>query len=362
MFRLFRQLGHRCGLISTVQNQIEDETIPSTHTTPDVLSLNALLARMLAVGCTHVFMEVSSHAVVQQRIAGVQFAGGIFTNITHDHLDFHGTFAHYIAAKKRFFDALPKTAFALVNADDPRGRVMVQNTPARRQTYSLEADASFRAKVLSDSVVGLEMEFGSQRVHFQLVGHFNAYNLLAVYGTALLLGEEPDEVLTQLSGLRPPPGRFEQVRSAAGITGIVDYAHTPDALENVLETMQALRLGTEKIITVVGCGGNRDAAKRPVMAEIACRFSDVTVLTSDNPRLEDPLAILAQMQAGVPPEAAVETLPDRRGAIRRAVALARPGDMVLVAGKGHETYQDAGGVKTHFDDREELRAAFAEKR
>ena len=363
LFRLFRWLGYRCGLISTVQNQIEDEVVPSTHTTPDVLTLNALLARMKAAGCTHVFIEVSSHAVVQQRIAGLTFAGGIFTNITHDHLDFHGSFANYIAAKKGFFDALPKTAFALVNADDPRGRVMVQNTAARRESFSLEAAATFRARVLADSIIGLEMEFEQQHVHFQLVGYFNAYNLLAVYGAAVLLGEAPDEVLTGLSALTPPPGRFEQVGSAGGITGIVDYAHTPDALENVLETMTALRLGTEKIITVVGCGGNRDAAKRPLMAEIACRFSDATVLTADNPRLEDPLSILAQMQAGVPPDAvqSVEIVPDRREAIRRAVALARTGDLILVAGKGHETYQEAAGVKTHFDDREELRAAFAEK-
>lgn len=361
LFRLFRALGHRCGLISTVQNQIEDEVIPSTHTTPDSLSLNALLAEMVSRGCTHVFMEVSSHAVVQERIAGVQFAGGIFTNITHDHLDFHKTFDAYIKAKKGFFDQLPKQAFALVNVDDPRGRVMVQNTVARRETYSLETGASFRGRLLSDSIFGLEMEIDAQQVHFQLIGNFNAYNLLGVYGAACLMGEEPGEVLTQLSGLQPPPGRFEQVISPEHIVGIVDYAHTPDALKNVLETISELRQGNEQIITVVGCGGNRDAAKRPEMAKIACQYADRVILTSDNPRNEDPLAILADMEKGIPAQtgATVEILPDRHEAIRRAVSLAGPHDVILVAGKGHETYQEVKGVKNHFDDREELRLAFS---
>ncbi|MFT4030897.1 MAG: UDP-N-acetylmuramoyl-L-alanyl-D-glutamate--2,6-diaminopimelate ligase [Siphonobacter sp.] len=360
LFRLFRALGYRCGLISTVQNQIEDEVIPSTHTTPDSIVLNALLAQMLAKGVTHVFMEVSSHSVVQQRIAGLHFAGGIFTNITHDHLDFHKTFDSYIKAKKGFFDQLPKSAFALVNADDPRGRIMVQNTVARRETFSLETGASFRGKLVSDSIFGLEMEIDDQQVHFQLIGNFNAYNLLGVYGTAVLLGEDPNETLTQLSGLQPPPGRFEQIISPNHIVGIVDYAHTPDALENVLKTIVELRQGHERIITVVGCGGNRDATKRPEMARIACRYSDHVILTSDNPRNEDPLAILEAMQQGVPSdtEADVLTLPDRREAIYKAVAMARPQDVILVAGKGHETYQDVKGIKSHFDDREILREAY----
>lgn len=360
LFRLFRALGHRCGLISTVQNQVEDEIIPSTHTTPDSLTLNALLADMLNKGCTHVFMEVSSHAVVQQRIAGVQFAGGIFTNITHDHLDFHKTFDAYIKAKKGFFDQLPKTAFALVNADDPRGRIMVQNTVARRETYSLETGASFKGKLLADSIYGLEMEVDSRQVHFQLIGNFNAYNLLGVYGAAVLMDEDPAEVLTELSALQPPPGRFEQVISPEHIVGIVDYAHTPDALKNVLETIAELRRGNEQIITVVGCGGNRDATKRPEMARIACQFSDHVILTSDNPRNEEPEAILEDMKKGVPNDtpAEVTVLVDRREAIARAVSLAQSKDVILVAGKGHETYQDVKGVKNHFDDREELRAAF----
>ncbi|WP_420152285.1 UDP-N-acetylmuramoyl-L-alanyl-D-glutamate--2,6-diaminopimelate ligase [Siphonobacter sp.] len=360
LFRLFRALGHRCGLISTVQNQVEDEIIPSTHTTPDSLTLNALLAEMLNKGCTHVFMEVSSHAVVQQRIAGVQFAGGIFTNITHDHLDFHKTFDAYIKAKKGFFDQLPKTAFALVNADDPRGRIMVQNTVARRETYSLETGASFKGKLLADSIYGLEMEIDSRQVHFQLIGNFNAYNLLGVYGAAVLMDEDPAEVLTELSALQPPPGRFEQVISPDHIVGIVDFAHTPDALKNVLETIAELRQGSEQIITVVGCGGNRDATKRPEMARIACQFSDHVILTSDNPRNEEPEAILEDMKKGVPNDtpAEVTVLVDRREAIARAVSLAQSKDVILLAGKGHETYQDVKGVKNHFDDREELRAAF----
>jgi UDP-N-acetylmuramoyl-L-alanyl-D-glutamate--2,6-diaminopimelate ligase len=368
LFRLFRALGYRCGLISTVQNQIEDTIIPSTHTTPDSVRLNELLADMAAQRCTHVFMEVSSHAVVQERIAGLHFAGGIFTNITHDHLDFHGTFENYIRAKKGFFDALPKSAFALVNLDDKRGRVMLQNTAARRETFSLETVASFRGKLLSDSMLGLQLEVDSREVHFQLIGRFNAYNLLGVYGAAVLLGEDPQEVLTELSALRTAPGRFEQVISPTGIVGIVDYAHTPDALQNVLETIVGLRQGNEQgrlpqIITVVGCGGNRDAAKRPVMAKIACQFSTRVILTSDNPRFEDPLAILADMQAGVPPTDAkkTETIPDRRAAIARAVALAQPGDIVLVAGKGHETYQEIQGVKYDFDDRAVLRDVFDTK-
>ena len=368
LFRLFRARGYRCGLLSTVQNQIDDQVIPATHTTPDVVTTNELLVQMLLRGCTHVFMEVSSHAVVQERIAGLSFAGGVFTNITHDHLDFHKTFDNYIKAKKGFFDQLPASAFALVNVDDKRGMVMLQNTVARKESYSLQTLATFKGKLIADSLFGLQMDVDGREVWFKLIGRFNAYNLLAVYGAAVLLGEDPEEVLTQLSGLLPPPGRFEQVVSSDQIVGIVDYAHTPDALQNVLETIDGLRQGDEpggrpQIITVVGCGGNRDAAKRPVMADIACRFSDCVILTSDNPRNEDPMEILEQMQAGIPPVDYKKTLTieDRHDAIAKAVALARPHDIILVAGKGHETYQEIRGIKHDFDDRQVLRDAFANR-
>ena len=366
LFRLFRALGYRCGLLSTVQNQIDDQVIAATHTTPDAITANQLLTQMLAHGCTHVFMEVSSHAVVQERIAGLTFAGGIFTNITHDHLDFHGTFDNYIRAKKGFFDQLPASAFALTNVDDKRGLVMLQNTPARKESYSLQTLATFKGKIIADSLFGLNMLVDGQEVWFKLIGRFNGYNLLGVYGAAVLLGEEPAEVLTLLSGITPPPGRFEQVVSDDRVVGIVDYAHTPDALQNVLETINGLRQADEQdrmpqVITVVGCGGNRDAAKRPIMADIACRFSDRTILTSDNPRYEDPMVILEQMRAGVSPIDVKKTLviEDRREAIQRAVSMARPNDIILVAGKGHETYQDVKGVKCSFDDRAVLREAFS---
>jgi len=318
---------------------------------------------MLAHGCTHVFMEVSSHAVVQERIAGLTFAGAIFTNITHDHLDFHGTFDNYIRAKKGFFDQLPSSAFALTNVDDKRGLVMLQNTVARKETYSLQTLATFKGKVIADSLFGLHMQLDGHEVWFKLIGRFNAYNLLSVYGTAVLLGEDSAEVLMLLSGIKPPPGRFEQVVSDDKIVGIVDYAHTPDALQNVLETINGLRQANEQIITVVGCGGNRDAAKRPIMAEIACRFSNRVILTSDNPRNEDPMAILEQMQAGVPPidYKKTTTIEDRHEAIRKAVSLANPHDIILVAGKGHETYQEIQGIKYDFDDRAILREAFSER-
>ncbi|MDF7820618.1 UDP-N-acetylmuramoyl-L-alanyl-D-glutamate--2,6-diaminopimelate ligase [Runella sp. MFBS21] len=360
LFKLFRQLGYHVGLLSTVQNQIDEEVIPSTHTTPDSVKINELLAEMLRRGCTYCFMEVSSHAVVQERIAGLTFAGGIFTNITHDHLDFHKTFDNYIKAKKGFFDQLPKHAFALVNIDDRRGGVMVQNTVACKETYSLQTIASFKGKLLADSLFGLQMEIDGKEVWFKLIGKFNAYNLLGVYGAALLLGEDPEQVLLSLSAITPPPGRFEQVMSANEIVGIVDYAHTPDALQNVLETINDIREGDQQVITVVGCGGNRDATKRPEMARIACELSSKVILTSDNPRNEDPLLILEQMQAGVSPIdfKKTKTIEDRREAIRYAVSLAQPHDIILVAGKGHETYQEIKGVKHHFDDREELRAAF----
>ncbi len=360
LFRMFRTLGYRCGLISTVQNQIEDEVIPSTHTTPDAVTLNALLAEMRRQNCTHVFMEVSSHAVTQQRITGLTFRGGIFTNITHDHLDFHKTFDNYIRAKKGFFDQLPRTAFALVNIDDRRGSVMVQNTSAKVETYSLQTMAAFKGKLLSETLFGMHMDLNGHEVWFRLIGRFNAYNLLAVYGAAILLGEAPEEVLSALSELQSPPGRFEQVHSANKVVGIVDYAHTPDALQNVLETINELRQGEEQIITVVGCGGNRDAEKRPKMAAIASKMSNRVYLTSDNPRHENPQDILDQMLAGVPPlhVKRVAVIPERREAIYRACAEAQPGDIVLVAGKGHETYQEIKGIKHDFDDRKVLREAF----
>jgi len=360
LFQLFRALGYRCGLLSTVQNQIEDEVIPSTHTTPDAVALNELLALMHAKGCSHVFMEVSSHSVAQHRITGLKFAGGIFTNITHDHLDFHKTFDNYIAAKKGFFDQLPKSAFALVNIDDRRGSVMVQNTKARIQTYSLQTLATYNGKILSDTLTGMHMEINNQEVWFRVIGRFNGYNLLSVYGAAVALGESPEEVLTALSNLSSPPGRFEQIHSADNIVGIVDYAHTPDALENVLQTIAHLRHGNEQVITIVGCGGNRDATKRPKMAEIACNLSTRVILTSDNPRYEEPQDILDQMLKGVPPLKYKNTtvIPDRHEAIFKAVAEANPEDIILIAGKGHETYQEIRGVKHDFDDKQVLKEAF----
>ena len=360
LFKLFRELGYQVGLLSTVQNQINEEVIPSTHTTPDAVQLNSLLAEMVRRGTTHCFMEVSSHAVVQERIAGLNFAGGMFTNITHDHLDFHKTFDNYIKAKKGFFDMLPKNAFALVNIDDRRGGVMVQNTAATVSTYSLQTLATFKGKLIADSLFGLQMEVDGKEVWFKLIGKFNAYNLLLVYGTAVLMGEDPEQVLTILSFITPPPGRFEQVMSKNEIVGIVDYAHTPDALKNVLETINELREGNQQIITVVGCGGNRDATKRPEMTRIACELSNKIILTSDNPRFEDPEFILEQMQAGITPLGYknTKTISDRREAIKYAVSLALPHDIILIAGKGHETYQDITGTKHHFDDTEELRAAF----
>ena len=363
MHKMLRELGYHAGLLSTVQNQIDEEVIPATHTTPDAIRLNALLARMVAAGCTHACMEVSSHAVAQHRVTGLRFAGGVFTNLTHDHLDYHGTFDNYLKAKKGFFDALPKTAFALTNADDKRGPVMLQNTAARRATYSLRGAATFRAKLIANEVHGLHLEIDDREILFRLIGVFNAYNLLAVYGAAVLLGEDPTEVLTILSGLTTAPGRFEPIVSVnQRVTGIIDYAHTPDALENVLQTLHEIRQPSQQIITVVGCGGNRDAAKRPIMANLAARLSNKVILTADNPRFEDPLEILAQMKAGVtaPDSAKVQTVPDRRAAIRAAVQMAGPDDIVLVAGKGHENYQEIRGVKAPFDDKLVLQEVFLE--
>jgi UDP-N-acetylmuramoyl-L-alanyl-D-glutamate--2,6-diaminopimelate ligase len=356
LFQLFRKLGYNVGLLSTVQNQINEEIIPTAHTTPDAIRMNELMAAMVEQGCTHCFMEVSSHAVAQQRIAGLTFTGAVFTNITHDHLDFHGTFDNYIKAKKKFFDDLPASAFALVNADDKRGLVMLQNTQAKRSTLSLQGIGDFKGRLIANTLQGLQMEINGKEVWFKLIGNFNAYNLLGVYAVAILLGENSEEVLTQLSALYAAPGRFEQVVGPTQVTGIVDYAHTPDALENVLSTIQSLREGNEQIITVVGCGGNRDAAKRPLMAKIACKYSDKVILTSDNPRFEDPETILAQMNEGVSitDRKKVVVIADRKEAIRQAYGMARSRDIILVAGKGHEKYQEIAGVKHPFDDKQVL--------
>jgi len=353
--RLFRKLGYNVGLLSTVQNQINEEVIPSTHTTPDAVQLNQLLANMLQAGCSHCFMEASSHAIHQERISGLDIDGAIFTNITHDHLDYHGTMANYIAAKKKLFDDLPSTAFALSNYDDKNGKVMLQNTLASKHSFALKTIAEFKAKLLANTLEGLQMEIEGKEVWFRLIGSFNAYNLLGVYAAAVLLGEEPEEVLTVLSSLDTAAGRFEQIRINNGITGVVDYAHTPDALENVLKTLHDLKNGAH-LITVVGCGGNRDAAKRPIMADIACKYADKVILTSDNPRFEEPEEILAQMKTGVKPQDArkVLVISDRREAIKTAAMLAQGQDIILVAGKGHEDYQEIKGVKHHFSDKEEI--------
>ncbi|HYG01909.1 MAG TPA: UDP-N-acetylmuramoyl-L-alanyl-D-glutamate--2,6-diaminopimelate ligase [Chryseosolibacter sp.] len=354
LYKLFSALGYNVGMISTVDNRIIDDVVPSTHTTPDPIALNELLKRMVEKGCTHAFMEVSSHAVDQERIAGIKFAGAIFTNITHDHLDYHKTFENYIRAKKKYFDELSSDAFALVNADDKRGMVMLQNTKATKYTFGLKKMVDFKGKIITNSIEGLELEVADKSVWFKMIGDFNAYNLLGVYGTAILLGEEAEEVLTQLSSLHGAPGRFELVLPGAKVTAIVDYAHTPDALKNVLETIAEFRSGTESVITVVGCGGNRDTTKRPLMASIACKLSDKVVLTSDNPRDEDPLAIIKDMQGGILPTEAKKTLviADREEAIKTACMMAKEKDIVLIAGKGHETYQEIKGVKYPFDDRE----------
>lgn len=354
LYKLFSALGHKSGLISTVENVIVDQVIPSTHTTPDPIQLNALLKRMHESGCTHVFMEVSSHAIDQERIAGLKFIGALFTNITHDHLDYHLTFENYIKAKKKYFDELGSEAFALVNADDKRGMVMMQNTKATKYTYGLKKMVDFKGKILTNSIEGLEVEVAGKIVWFKLIGDFNAYNLMAVYGAAVLLGEDSDETLIKLSSLKGAVGRFDLVLPGSKKIAIVDYAHTPDALKNVLETIAQFRSGNEQVITVVGCGGNRDRTKRPLMASIACKMSDKVVLTSDNPRDEDPLEIIKEMQTGVMPTEVRKTLiiADREEAIKTACLMANERDIILIAGKGHETYQEIKGVKYPFDDKE----------
>lgn len=353
LHQLFMAMGYSTGLLSTVENKINNEVIPATHTTPDAVSVQALLRKMVDAGCTHCFMEASSHAIVQERISGLKLIGAVFTNITHDHLDYHGTFDEYIKAKKKLFDELPKDAFALVNADDKRGMVMLQNCKATHQTFALKSSADFKAKIISNTLEGLELDINGKLTWFRLIGSFNAYNLLGVLGVAVLLGEDEDEVLTALSAIRGAKGRFDRI-AIGGIVAIVDYAHTPDALDNVLKTINGVRGGNEQLTTVVGCGGNRDKTKRPTMAKIAVTESDKVILTSDNPRFEEPMDILRDMQAGIGPSEMRKTITieDRREAIKTAVMMAKRGDIILIAGKGHEDYQEVKGVKHHFDDAE----------
>jgi UDP-N-acetylmuramoyl-L-alanyl-D-glutamate--2,6-diaminopimelate ligase len=358
LYDLHRKMGYEAGLISTVVYKIGDKEIESTHTTPDAIRLNAMLREMVDMGCEYCFMEVSSHSIVQDRIRGLHFRGAIFSNITHDHLDYHGTFAEYIKAKKLLFDSLGKDAFALVNVDDRNGEVMLQNTVAKSYRYSLRSMADFRCKILEMHFDGMLLNVDSQEVWVGFLGRFNAYNLLAVYGTAVLLGAEPLEVLQAMSALRKVNGRFEPLRSAGGVTAIVDYAHTPDALENVIATINEIRQQGQQLIVVCGCGGDRDTTKRPEMGRIASREADVAIFTSDNPRTEDPEKILDQMEQGKVEGSRTLRISDREQALRTAVMLAREGDIILAAGKGHETYQIIGTERRHFDDREVLREAF----
>ena len=360
LYNMFRKFGYKVGLISTVCNYIDDEAIPTEHTTPDPITLNKLLGRMADEGCKYAFMEVSSHSVAQKRIGGLKFAGGIFTNLTRDHLDYHQTVDNYLKAKKAFFDNLPKSAFALTNLDDKNGMVMVQNTKAKVCTYSLRSISDFKGKVLEDGFEGMLLDINNVEVNVQFIGRFNASNLLAVYGTACLLGKKPEDVLLVLSTLQPVSGRFDALRSPRGYSAIVDYAHTPDALTNVLNTIQEVLNGRGNIITVVGAGGNRDKGKRPIMAQEAAKYSDKVIITSDNPRFEEPQDIINDMLAGLSKEdmRKVISIVDRKEAIKTACMLAQAGDAILVAGKGHENYQDIKGVKHHFDDKEVIREIF----
>ena len=360
LYRLFRQMGYPTGLLSTIENRIEDTVIPTNHTTPDAIELNALLHQMVETGCQYCFMEVSSHAICQHRIAGLHFSGGIFSNITHDHLDYHKTFAEYIKAKKKFFDELPETAFALTNIDDKNGLVMTQNSKAKVHTYSLLKAADFKGVVLDNDFTGLQMTINGQEVYFKLCGRFNAYNLLAIYGAAILLGMKSEEVLPQMSGLGSAAGRFQLIRNNEGGSAIVDYAHTPDALKNVLSTINDITQHSANIITVVGCSGDRDKLKRPEMAAIACELSDKVILTSDNPRTEKPEDILNDMLTGVTADQKrkVLVIENRHEAIKTACMLMQGKDVLLVAGKGHENYQEINHVKHHFDDTEEIKTNF----
>ncbi|MDR2921677.1 MAG: UDP-N-acetylmuramoyl-L-alanyl-D-glutamate--2,6-diaminopimelate ligase [Tannerella sp.] len=360
LYELFRKLGYKAGLLSTVCNYINDEAIPTSHTTPDAITLQTLLANMVEAGCEYAFMEVSSHAVAQKRISGLTFQGGVFTNLTRDHLDYHHTVDNYLKAKKKFFDDLPDTAFALTNTDDKSGLVMLQNTAARKLTYSLHTIADFKGKIIESHLDGTEMQIDGKDIYVHFVGRFNAYNLLAVYGTAIALGEEVEDVLIALSTLHSVSGRFETIHSSLGYTAIVDYAHTPDALTNVLTGIRDVLSGGGRIITVVGAGGNRDKGKRPLMAKEATKYSDLVILTSDNPRFEEPDAIIQDMAAGLSKSDQERTLciTDRAQAIKTSVQLAKKGDVILIAGKGHEDYQEVKGVKHHFDDREVVRLIF----
>lgn len=361
LYEMFRKMGHKVGLLSTVCNYIDGEAIPTDHTTPDPITLHSLMARMVEAGCEYAFMEVSSHSIDQKRISGLSFDGGIFTNLTRDHLDYHKTVENYLKAKKKFFDDLPADAFALTNADDKSGLVMLQNTAAKKLTYSLRTLADFKGKILESHFEGTEMIINGREVVVHFVGRFNAYNLLAVYGAAVSLGKDPEETLIVLSTLYSVSGRFETIQSPLGYTAIVDYAHTPDALTNVLNGIQEVLDGRGRIITVVGAGGNRDKGKRPLMAKEAAKLSDQVILTSDNPRFEEPDEIIQDMVAGLSKADMERTLciTDRTQAIKTATMLAKKGDVILVAGKGHEDYQDVKGVKHHFDDREKLREIFA---
>ncbi len=360
LYNMFRKLGYKCGLLSTVCNYIEDEQIPADHTTPDPIALNQLLSRMVQAGCQYAFMECSSHAIAQKRIGGLKFAGGIFTNLTRDHLDYHKTFENYRDAKKAFFDGLPKGAFAITNADDKNGMVMVQNTKATVKTYSTRSMADFRAKILECHFGGMYLEIDGREVGVQFIGKFNVSNLLAVYGAAIMLGEKPDNVLLVMSTLKSVSGRLDPVHSPEGYTAIVDYAHTPDALENVLKAIHEVLNGKGQVITVCGAGGNRDKGKRPLMAQEAVKQSDKVIITSDNPRFEEPQAIIDDMLAGLTAQQMkkVISIVDRKEAIRTACMMAQKGDVILVAGKGHENYQEVCGVKHHFDDKEVLKEVF----
>ena len=362
LYEVFRAMGHKCGLLSTVKNVVDTDQTPARQTTPDILTINSLLSDMISRGCEYCFMEVSSHALVQKRVAGLDFAGAVFSNLTHDHLDYHKTFAAYRDAKKLLFDGLSPDAFALVNADDKNGLFMLQNTSAGKYTYALSSLADFKARVVEESFQGMQINMDGAELWIPLVGRFNAYNALAVYASAVLLGCDRIEALKALSRQKGVRGRFENWTSPSGVVCIVDYAHTPDALDNVIRTVNELRTGGELFTVVTGCGGDRDKTKRPEMAAIAANGADRVIMTADNPRSEDPMDILEQMQAGVPPEkySRVVINPDRRSAIRSAAMMSKKGDIILVAGKGHETYQEVIGVCTHFDDMEELHAALSD--
>lgn len=361
LYNAFRYFGYKVGLISTVCNYIDDEAIPTEHTTPDPITLNRLLGRMADEGCKYAFMEVSSHSIAQKRISGLKFAGGIFTNLTRDHLDYHKTVENYLKAKKKFFDELPKSSFSLTNLDDKNGLVMTQNTKSKVYTYSLRSLSDFKGKVLESHFEGMLLDFNNHELAVQFIGRFNASNLLAVFGAAVLLGKKEEEVLVALSTLHPVAGRFDAIRSPQGYTAIVDYAHTPDALVNVLNAIHGVLEGKGKVITVVGAGGNRDKGKRPIMAKEAAKASDRVIITSDNPRFEEPQDIINDMLAGLDNEDKKKTLSiaDRKEAIRTACMLAEKGDVILVAGKGHENYQEIKGVKHHFDDKEVLKEIFS---